>query len=93
MRCLLGASSSSASPSAAPSLSLRILHTQADTTSTIEYRLARPERDREKERDINYYCLAVRQAGNIKVVIERVIIVAAAIAVVIQTHRCRKETG
>lgn len=39
IRCLLGASSPS-SPS--PSLSLLILHTHADTTSAIEYRLAMP---------------------------------------------------
>lgn len=40
IRCLLGASSPS-SPS--PSLSLLILHTHADTTSAMEYRLAMPE--------------------------------------------------
>lgn len=40
IRCLLGTSSPSFS--ASPSLSFLIRHTQADTTNTIEYRLAMP---------------------------------------------------
>ncbi len=40
IRCLLGVSS--ASFSASPSLSFLIRHTQADTTNTMEYRLAMP---------------------------------------------------